>query len=131
MHHKYLYLFLNDVKFRLVFILSIVGIILCIVLFRLSSFERTHFKDIRDKRALIDQIPEMLLEIERMKGMVGGLFLNGIVTGKAQPMAVINNVLVKAGDTMGSKTVVSIGDRQVTVCVTEKPDKCQDLILQE
>lgn len=129
MHNKYVYLFLKDAGFRTVCILSVLGIIFCFVLIRLDLWQNLSLKDIQHKQAVIAQIPALEAKIAQLKGAFNGLTLNGIISDKAQPMASINNTLVKVGDIIDGKKVVTITGHSATVCNVESNNKCVTLLL--
>ena len=129
MRNKYLYALRKDAAFRAGFVFSVFGAAVCAVLLRLDARQALELKGICDKQAAIAQIPALRAKIAAM-GAVNGLVLNGIISGKTWPMAVINNTLVKVGGEIDGKKVAAIMDKSVTVCNIEAPDKCIQLLLQ-
>ena len=130
MRNKYLYAFLKDGCFRTASVLSVIGVVLCVILFRLNLSQGRELKDVHYKRAVIAQIPALRAKIAALQS-VNGIVLNGIITDKAVPMAVINNVLVKVGEDVDGKKVIKITEHNVTVCDTKAIDKCMQLILEQ
>jgi hypothetical protein len=135
MGNKFLYAFLKDGTFRVLCIFSVIGMISCLVLFRMYLGQGLALKDIQDKQAMIVQIPALQDKIKsslQKKGaIIDNLVLSGIILDKAQPMAVINDTLVKIGDHIEGKRVVSISGNKVKVCNIKASDKCTVLLLEQ
>ena len=110
-------------------IFSVIGVAAYIMLFRLDREQSLKIKAVLEKKAAIAQIPALRARIAEL-GAVNGLFLSGIISDKQEPMAVINNTLVKVGDEIEDKKVAAITGQTVTVCSTERPDQCVQLLLQ-
>jgi hypothetical protein len=130
MPNKYLYSLLKDNNFRVSFIFSIIGIVICVLLIHIDKGQSLELKNIQIKQALIAQIPAMQAKIAQTHKAVNGLVLNGIVSDKAQPMAVINNQLLKVGEEIDGRTVVAITDDKVKVCNVKMMDQCIELLLE-
>ncbi len=133
MDNKYLYSFLKDVSFRSVCIFSVIVVVFCLVLIRLCLWQSLALKDIYDKQAIIAQIPALEAKIGPAKVLVNGvsLTLNGIISDKDQQLAVINNTLVKVGDTIDGKKVITITRYAVTLCNAGSVNKCIKLDLEQ
>jgi hypothetical protein len=130
MQNKYLYSFLKDRSFQIMCILPVVAIIIWVILLRLNIQQNGQLKSLNDKQKLILQIPAMQSKIAELKSAVNGLILSGIVAAKT-PMAVINNTLLKVGDEIGGRKIVSIGDHVVKVCDVGSTNKCIELSLEQ
>lgn len=128
MQNKYLYALLKDSFLRTVCIFSVIGTVFCIILIKLDVWQIMELKDMYDKQVLIIQIPLLQSKIVQMKGGINGLVLNGIISDNGQPMAVINNTLVKVGEIVGGKRVIAIKSHDVAACDVAS-DKCVKLTL--
>jgi hypothetical protein len=131
MLNKYLYSFLKDTTVQLFFVFSLIAILVCFALFRLNSQQGLELKSLKEKQALILQIPSLQQKIIQIQGAVNGLLLSGIITTESLPMAVINSILVKVGDEIEGRKVMNITSKTVQVCLTPTLDKCMELTLQE
>ena len=127
MRNKYWYAFVKDGGFRVWFFLAIIGAVLCLVLFRALITEGSAQNELRRQRAVIAEIPQLRAQIASM-GAVNGLFLSGIISGKKQPMAVINGQLVKVGGEIDGRKVTQIVGHDVTVCETADTQKCGSIL---
>lgn len=131
MHNKYLYLFQKDASLRALCFVSVIGLLLCLVFMRLDLIQRSAFKDIQDKEALIAQIPEMQNKIIIPKVFVQGLSLtlNGVIEDKGQTVAVINDTFLKVGGKIDGKVLTSITPKSAMLCDVGSTDKCVKLML--
>lgn len=132
MFNKYLYSFQKDVLLRKLCILSAIGVVFCLVLFRISIWQSQALKDIQIKQALIAQIPALQARVGQTKVQANGLVLtlNGIISHKGQLMAIINNTFVKIGDNIEGKKVVSITGHSAGLCDVRSVDKCITLLIE-
>ena len=135
MQNKYFYSLRRDPGFRTACLLSVMGVLFCVFMFRLDQRQGLELKDIRDKQGVILQIPMLKARLAGAGGAaaavpVNGLVLSGIIYDKEQPMAVINNILFKAGDEVEGRRVTAVRDSGVTVCDIDPPNKCEALFLE-
>jgi uncharacterized membrane protein YeaQ/YmgE (transglycosylase-associated protein family) len=128
MVNKYLYSLSKDSTFRFAVIASIIGAVICVIFLRLALGQGLENAEIQRKRVLVAQIPALKARIQEL-GSVNGLVLNGIISDKKQPMAVINNVLIKVGGEIEGRKVTAITDHGVTVCETASDEKCVQLLV--
>jgi hypothetical protein len=132
MGNKYLYAFQKVGAFRTVIIISVIAVVFCLVLVRLCQWQGAAIRDLQVKQAVIAQIPALQAKLVQKKGpIVYSLSLSGIIMDKAQPMAVINDTVLKVGDTIEGKRVMSITDNKVKVCNIAMSDKCAVLVLEQ
>ena len=133
MNNKYFYLFLKDGLFRAVCILSVIGVIFCVLLLRLNVSTSLALKDILVKEAIIDHIPIWQSKITNMKVVSNGFTftLNGIILNNDQPIAIINNTIVKLGGKIEGKKVIIITKLSATLCDVGSPDHCIMLMLEQ
>ena len=131
MQNKYLYSFLKDSTLQLLCAFSLIAVGVCFVLFRLTSQQAIELKSLKEKQAVIAQIPALQEKIIQIQGAVNGLLLSGIITTEAQPMAVVNGMLVKVGEEIEGRKIMDITANSVKVCNASTLDKCVELTLQE
>jgi hypothetical protein len=132
MDNKYFYLFIKDFSFRSACLFPVIVLAFCFILFRLSIGQDLKIKDNQIKRALIAQIPVLEVRVAQLEQPVihyDSWTLNGIITNKGLPMAVINNTFLKVGDKIAGKMVTAITLKTTTLCDIGSSEKCFKLYL--
>lgn len=114
----------RDTQIQKIFMILFVVICLLSFLKRVNQTQAGVIKHLQSQKVLILQIPE--LEKQQTVAPIKGDSLSGIILNKeAEPLAVINNALVKVGDSIGPHTkVVSINNKSVIV-----NDGAKDIVL--
>lgn len=87
----------------------IILILLFFILPNLRSYSRkkeAQLRQLKEKKQLVSRIPEF-------EKKLSALFLNGIILTQEQPLAIINNTIVRAGDEIGKNKVVKVNTDSV------------------
>ena len=130
MHNKYVYAFSKDTQLRLIAVTALIGIVGSVLLFKTDVIQSIVLKDRKQKQALINQIPMLRMKIEQYYNN-HEYVLQGIVSNKAEPMAVVNNVLLKVGEEVRGKKLMAIMNHAVKICDAVNTEQCMQLMLEQ